>query len=128
MVRGIARPGLDEGKVLAIETYFHDRRGMRAGSGPFFGAARGRNLIIIQVESLQAFVVGFRVGGREVTPFLNSFAEGNIFFVNVTDQTEEGRSSDSELATQVSLLPPDRGAAAFLYADNDYSGLASILA
>lgn len=128
VVRGIVRPGLDDEELIAVEEFFNDRRGLRAGSGPFFGAARGRNLVMIQVESLQAVVIDFRVGGREVTPFLNSFAAGNIFFANVTDQTEEGRSSDSELATQVSLLPPDRGAAAFLYADNDYSGLASVLA
>jgi len=128
VVRGVVRPGLDEDEVLAVEKYFDDRRALRAGSGPFFGAARGRNLIMIQVESLQAFVIGFRVGGREVTPFLNSLAAENIFFSNVTDQTEEGRSSDSELTTQVSLLPPDQGAAAFLYAENDFTGLASVLA
>ena len=125
---GVFRRGLDDDEILQVKRFFDDRRESRAGSGPFFGAARGRNLVMIQVESLQAFVIGFRVGGLEVTPFLNSFAAQNIFFPNVTDQTEEGRSSDSELSTQVSLLPPDRGAAAFLHADNHFTGLASALA
>ena len=128
VVRSVFRPELDDDEVLEMLDFFDERRELRAGSGPFYGAARGRNLVMIQVESLQTFVVGYRVGGREVTPFLNSFAAENFFFANVTDQTEEGRSSDSELATQVSLLPPDRGAAAFLYAENHYTGLASILA
>jgi len=128
VMRGVFRPELDSEDYLAVMKFFDDRRQLRAGSGPFFAVAQRRNLVMIQVESLQAFVVGFRVGGREVTPFLNSLAAENIFFANVTDQTEEGRSSDSELATQVSLLPPDRGAAAFLYAENTYTGLASILA
>ena len=126
--RSLSRTGLDEDEFAAVVRYFGDGRRARAGSGPFFGAAREQNLVMIQVESLQAFVIGFRAGGREVTPFLNSFAADNIFFANVTDQTEEGRSSDSELATQVSLLPPDRGAAAFLYAGNEFTGLASVLA
>jgi len=126
--RGIFQPELDESDYLAVVDYFDDRRESRAGSGPLFGAAKGRNLVMIQVESLQEFVIGFRVGDQEITPFLNSLAGENLRFTNVIDQTEEGRSSDSELATQVSLLPPDRGAAAFLYADNDYIGLASILA
>ena len=128
VVRGVARSGLDENEYTEIVGFFAERRDTRAGSGPFFGAARGQNLVMIQVESLQAFVVGYRIGGEEVTPFLNSLAGESLLFTNVTDQTEEGRSSDSELATQVSLLPPDRGAAAFLHAENDYTGLASILA
>jgi len=128
VIRDLARSGLDENEYAEVLSFFAERRELRAGSGPFFGAARGRNLVMIQVESLQAFVVGYRVEGREVTPFLNSLAAENLLFTNVTDQTEEGRSSDSELATQVSLLPPDRGAAAFLHAANHYTALASILA
>jgi len=128
VIRDLARSELDENEYAEVLSFFAERRELRAGSGPFFGAARGRNLVMIQVESLQAFVVGYRVEGREVTPFLNSLAAENLLFTNVTDQTEEGRSSDSELATQVSLLPPDRGAAAFLHAANHYTALASILA
>jgi len=119
---------LDDEEIREVERFFDDRRSSRAGSGPFFGAARGSNLVMVQVESLQAFVIGFRIGGREVTPHLNALAAQNLFFGNVTDQTQEGRSSDAELATQVSLLPLDRGAAAFLHAENHYTGLASALA
>ncbi|MEX1309171.1 MAG: LTA synthase family protein [Candidatus Sulfomarinibacteraceae bacterium] len=128
LMRDAARPRLSDADVAEIVGFFEDRRTQRAGTGPHFGAMRGRNLVMIQVESLQAFVVGLRIGGREVTPTLNSLTERSFTFTNVTDQTREGRSSDSELATQVSLLPPDRGAAAFLYADNHYTGLAAVLA
>jgi phosphoglycerol transferase MdoB-like AlkP superfamily enzyme len=125
--RGLARPPLSDAAYEEVVAFFDDRRDSRAGVGPTFGIARGRNLVMIQVESLQAFVVGLRIGGREVTPTLNSLAASSFTFTNVTDQTEEGRSSDSELATQVSLLPPDRGAAAFLYPGNRFTGVASVL-
>jgi len=49
-------------------------------------------------------------------------------FSNVFDQTEQGRSSDCELLTQASLLPLSSGAAAFVHGDNEFTGLASILA
>ena len=127
LMRDAVRPRLTDDDVAEIVGFFDDRRTQRAGTGPHFGALRGRNLVMIQVESLQAFVVGLRVGGREVTPTLNSLTKRSFTFTNVTDQTREGRSSDSELATQVSLLPPDRGAAAFLFADNHYTGLAAVL-
>jgi phosphoglycerol transferase MdoB-like AlkP superfamily enzyme len=122
LVREISSDEFDE-----ISTWFQSRAPMRAGAGPAFGAAKGFNLIMIQVESLQGFVIGLEVEGSEVTPFLNRWAEDGLWFSNVTDQTAQGRSSDSELATQVSLLPFSGGAAAFRFADSDYTGLAEIL-
>ncbi len=87
-----------------------------------------RNLVMIQVESLQGFVIGLEIGGREVTPFLNRWARESLWFSNITDQTRHGRSSDAELATQASLLPRTGGAAAFRYGSNDFIGLAEVLA
>ncbi len=111
----------------AVSRWFVDRAPLRAGVGPYFGAAEGFNLIMIQVESLQGFVIGLEVEGTEVTPFLNRWADEGLWFSNVTDQTAQGRSSDSELATQVSLLPASGGAAAFRFPGSDFTGLAEIL-
>ncbi len=118
---------LDPDAYDAVLGWFRDRAPLRAGAGPSFGAAAGSNLIMIQVESLQGFVIGLEVEGVEVTPFLNRWAEESLWFSNVTDQTAHGRSSDSEFATQVSLLPASGGAAAFLFAASDFTGLAEIL-
>jgi phosphoglycerol transferase MdoB-like AlkP superfamily enzyme len=127
VLRRLVRPRLDEAELAEVVAYFDRRRPLRAGAGPLFGAAGGANLLMIQVESLQAFVVGLEVGGREVTPTLNDLVAAGFWFANLTDQTEEGRSSDAELATQTSLLPPDRGAAAFLHAGNRFTGIAGVL-
>jgi len=127
LLRAVRRPRLDAAAYGDAVEYFEGSRSRRAGAGPLFGAARGRNLLMIQVESLQAFVVGLRIDGVEVTPNLNALVQESVVVGDATDQTEEGRSSDAELATQVSLLPPDRGAAAFLFAGNRYTGLAAIL-
>ncbi len=118
---------LDPERYDAVFEWFQDRAPLRAGAGPWFGAAAGSNLVMIQVESLQGFVIGLEVEGVEVTPFLNRWAEEGLWFSNVTDQTAQGRSSDSELATQVSLLPSSGGAAAFRFAGSDFTGLAEIL-
>jgi phosphoglycerol transferase MdoB-like AlkP superfamily enzyme len=126
--RDLIQTRLSDTEFDEVVSYFESMRSRRAGTGSMFGVARGHNLVMIQVESLQTFVVGLEIDGREVTPVLNSFAARSITFAGITDQTEEGRSSDSELTTQVSLLPPDRGAAAFLYAENHYTGLAAVLA
>jgi phosphoglycerol transferase MdoB-like AlkP superfamily enzyme len=127
VLRRLIRPELGEAELAGVVGFFDQRRPLRAGAGPLAGAASGDNLLMIQVESLQGFVVGLEIGGREVTPTLNRLVAEGFWFANVTDQTEEGRSSDAELSTQTSLLPPDRGAAAFLYAGNRFTGLAGVL-
>lgn len=100
----------------------------RAGVEPWFGAARGKNLLMLQVESLQAFVVGLTIDGQEVTPNLNRLQRGGATaFFECSDQTLQGRTSDGEFATQVSLLPLSEGAVAFRYPANDYLAIAEVL-
>ena len=127
LARRLRRPSLSPAEVDRLAAWFAERAPLRAGVGPWFGAAEGDNLLMVQAESLQGFVLGLEIGGQEVTPFLNRWAEEALLFRNTTDQTAQGRSSDAELATQVSLLPPPAGAAAFRYPGNRFSGLASAL-
>src|SRR6185295_2625623 len=107
--------------------WFHERAPLRAG-GASFGAARGRNLVVVQVESLQDFVVDFRVRGQDVMPHLRRWVADSLRFTNVTDETSEGRTSDAEFAAMTSLLPLDHGAAAFRYPANHYAALPRVLA
>jgi phosphoglycerol transferase MdoB-like AlkP superfamily enzyme len=46
----------------------------------------------------------------------------------VTDQTNEGRTSDAEFTAMTSLLPLEQGAVAFHYPGNHYVGVAHVLA
>src|SRR5207247_362043 len=103
-------------QVAGAKAWFAARAPLRAGVGPTFGAARGKNLIVVQVESLQDFVVDFRVGEQDVMPHLRRWSDDALRFTNVTDQTNQGRTSDAELTAMASLLPLDRGAVAFQYA------------
>ena len=127
VARGVLRRELEPAQFDEVVAWFRERAPQRAGAGSSFAVAEGANLVMVQVESLQAFVIGLEIGGREVTPFLNRWAEDALWFSNVTDQTGQGRSSDSELATQVSLLPLAGGAAAFRFAANDFTGMAEAL-
>jgi phosphoglycerol transferase MdoB-like AlkP superfamily enzyme len=127
VARNVLRGELEPARLNEVVAWFSERATHRAGAGSLFAAAEGANLVMVQVESLQAFVVGLEIRGLEVTPFLNRWTEEALWFSNLTDQTGQGRSSDSELATQVSLLPMAGGAAAFRFAANDFTGIAEAL-
>ena len=115
-------------EIEQARAWFAERTPLRAGGGRRFGAAQGKNLIVIQVESLQDFAVDFRVGGEDVMPALRKWTDDGLRFTNVTDQTSQGRTSDAEFTAMTSLLPLDQGAAAFRFSANHYVGFPRVLA
>ena len=92
-----------------------------------FGTAKGKNLIIIQIESLQQFVIGLRFNGREVTPNLNEFVRGASFAGSAYNQTSSGNSSDAEFLVNAGLYPAAAGVAYTRFAGNSYEGLPKYL-
>lgn len=91
------------------------------------GIAKGKNIILISMESLQNFVINYKVNGEEVTPFLNDLIESSFYFDNFYHQTGQGKTSDSEFLLANSLYPLSRGAVFTTHADNKYYALPKIL-
>ena len=114
-------------EIKEIETWLADWH-RESGNGHTFGVAKGKNLILIQVESLQAFVVGLKVGGVEVTPHLNRFRKEGVHFTRGYNQTANGNSSDAEFMANTSLFPIAKGVAYMRYPGNQYHSLGTMLA
>lgn len=91
------------------------------------GIAKGKNLIVIQVEALQEFVIGLEVKGQEVTPNLNKLLDESAYFENIYVQVAGGNTSDAEFMTNNSLYPAKEGAAYFRFATNKYNSLPIML-
>lgn len=68
-----------------------------------FGLAEGRHLFMVQVESMQNFVIGKSVGGQEVTPNMNALLGESTYFSNVFQQIGAGTTSDAEWITNTGL-------------------------
>lgn len=124
----LSSPELSEQRRDEIVEWYRTTAPRRAGVGEMFGISRGKNLIMIQVESMQGFVIGLKVDGQEITPNLNRWSRSNaIWLSNCNDQTAQGRTSDAEFAINTSLIPLRHGTVAFRYAQNTYEGLADVL-
>lgn len=93
-----------------------------------FGAARGKNLILISAESFQAFPIGLEVDGQPVTPRLSAFIRESLYFSNFYDQTSQGRTSDGEFIALNSLHPLSIGDIPTQYNANFFYGVPTILA
>jgi len=107
---------------LATGTYEQDLE------GDLFGIAKGRNLIVIQIESLQNSMIGAKYNGSEVTPALNALIEGDsIYFDNFYQQLGSGNTSDAEFAMNNSMLGAIESYTYDLYQNNYFRGLPWIL-
>lgn len=96
--------------------------------GPLFGVAKGKNLIVIQIESLQNFVINAEYNGQEITPNLNEMIKGNtVYFDHYYQQVGSGNTSDAEFATNNSIYGSLSSYTYKLYADNYFKGLPKLL-
>ena len=89
---------------------------------------KGKNLILIQAESLENFVINQKIDGQEITPNLNKMLANSLYFSNFYEQVHEGTSSDAELIANTSVYPIRRGSTFFRFPDNSYQSLPKLLA
>ncbi|MCH4890343.1 LTA synthase family protein [Acidaminobacter sp. JC074] len=94
----------------------------------FTGLFKGKNLITIQVESLQDMMLLRDVDGQEITPFLNSLIENDSFYYSsYYQQLGRGNTSDSEFSSHNSLYPSMEGISYDRYRDTEFRGLPVLL-
>ncbi|WP_432806961.1 LTA synthase family protein [Paenibacillus camelliae] len=95
---------------------------------PFqFGTAAGKNVIMIQMESFQNFLVNLSVDGQEITPNFNKLVNEHFYFNKFYQQVGQGNTSDAEYVVNTSLYIPPRGAATQMYADRELPSLPKLL-
>jgi len=111
----------------AYVTSWNNNRPAPQTPGSSFGIAKGKNVILVQMESFESFVIGRSLEGQEITPNLNKLIKESIYYSNYHDQVGTGRTADGEFETQNSLLPTMDRVAFFEYATHDYNGLPEIL-
>lgn len=94
----------------------------------YYGIGKDRNVITIQVEGLQNFVINRKYNGKEITPNLNKLInEDSIYFDRYYQQLGRGNTSDSEFVSHNSIYPAMDGQTYLMYYNNTYYGLPWIL-
>ncbi|MFU0826133.1 MAG: Phosphoglycerol transferase MdoB [Lachnoclostridium sp.] len=92
------------------------------------GIGAGKNLILIQVEALQNFVINREYNGQVITPNLNAFLKKDtLYFDHYYSNIGKGNTADAEFSTLNSLYPVIDRECYTLYADNTFDGLPWLL-
>lgn len=115
----------DSNSLTEIENYVNANR--TDTNKDLAGIAKGRNVILVSLESTQSFVVNQKLNGKEITPYLNDLIKKSYSFENFYHQTGQGKTADSEFIVDNSLYPLGRGAVFFTNAGNEYTAMPEIL-
>ncbi len=92
-----------------------------------FGLAKGRNLIFIQVESLENAVIKQKIYDQEITPNLNRLADQGLYFSHYYSPIGPGTTADAEFMTLNSLYALPDTVAFIQYAYDHYTALPDLL-
>ncbi len=116
--------GYDEA-VKNFNEYFKDKK--KEKTNKYTGIYEGKNLIVIHAESIQNFLIGLKINGKEVTPNINKLAQNGLYFDNYYSQVSVGTSSDTEFTFNTSLMPANTGTAFGSYFDRTYIATPALL-
>ena len=99
-------------------------------SSAYTGVAKGKNVLVIHLESFQQFLIGYKWKGKEVTPNLNKLyhAKNTLSFANFYNQVGQGKTSDAEMMLENSLFGLQSGSAMSSYGtSNTFESAPAIL-
>ncbi|MGN9165498.1 LTA synthase family protein [Tissierellaceae bacterium HCP3S3_D8] len=101
----------------------------RLKQGKNTGIGKGKNLIVLQIEALQDFVIGLEYNGQEVTPNLNKLIAHNstLYYDNYHQLLGRGNTSDAEFVSNNSLHPSMEEPTYTQYQENTFYGLPWLL-
>ncbi|MDP4098685.1 LTA synthase family protein [Paenibacillus sp. P96] len=113
--------------VQELEETYPYRKYKEAGAPAYFGAGKNYNLIVVQLESVQNFLLNTSVHGQELTPVMNQLAAESLYFPYIFQQMGRGNTSDAEFLSNTSIYPVGNKPMSYAYAEKKLPSLARLM-
>ena len=117
--------GHDE--ALRVTKEYYENNSSKQSTNDYSGIFEGKNVIAIHAESFQAFNIGLKFNGQEVTPNINKLIKESLYFNNFYAQVGVGTSSDTEFTYATSLLPSNNGTVFVNYYNDKFVTIQNLL-
>ncbi|MCX8130348.1 MAG: LTA synthase family protein [Clostridia bacterium] len=121
------KKSLTSSESKVFDSFFKNKASKDNKEKNFHELSKGKNIIVIQSEALQTFLINTTINGKEITPNLNRLIKDSAFFDNIYYQSATGKTADAEFITNNSLYAAKTGTAYIRFPNNDYYSLANIL-
>jgi lipoteichoic acid synthase len=120
---GRSRSALTDSRLSMIDKIVERKRALNRIETPLAGIAKGRRIVVIQLEAIVHWVRDLEFEGEPVMPFLSQLARDGLSWDYVMDVTAVGRTSDAEFAVMTGLLPDTSRPNSFAHPDRARSYL-----
>ena len=117
--------GYDEAARKFVD-YYNNKDNIKSNN-KYTNMFKGKNVIMMHLESVMTFFVDLKINGVEITPNLNRLSKEGLFFNNFYPEISVGTSSDTEFTVNTSLLPVSSGTVFVSYYNRNYITLESLL-
>lgn len=107
--------GITDDDEQLIETYYQWKN-ENLPDNEYAGIFEGKNVLFLQIESLESFIINQKVDGQEICPNINKLINNGFYFKNIFEQVQGGNSSDADLMYTTSRLPATKGGTFFRFA------------
>lgn len=119
---------LHKKKISKDEIQLIKKQFNRVKKNQFSDICKEKNVIVVQMESMQNYLIDMDIGGVAVTPNLRKLMNENIRFENMYYQTSVANTSDAELLCNNSLYPSEDKVSCYEYEKNRFYALGERMA
>ncbi|TXK80598.1 LTA synthase family protein [Paenibacillus sp. N3.4] len=92
--------------INQVEADYGYNQGANPADKPnYFASQQGMNVVVVQIEAFQNFLIHLTYQGKEITPVLNNLAEESLYFPHIYQQIGQGNTSDAEFMSNTSIYP-----------------------
>lgn len=117
---------LDSDEKEQVDAYF-TWKNENLPDNEYAAMFEGKNVLFLQIESLETFVINQEIDGQEITPNINKLTKSAFVFNNIYEQVQGGNSSDADLMYTTSRLPVTKGSTFFRFSDVKLTSLPGML-
>lgn len=98
-------PKLTKEKEAELTAFLSNHKYSKNINNKYLGIAEGKNLIIIQMEAINNFVINLEIDGDVITPNLNKLANEGYYNSRFYSAAGMGNTSDCEFSSIIGLYP-----------------------
>lgn len=117
ITRLVSNPSSDD--INEIKTWINNNK-ENLPDNEFKGLFKGKNVIFLQIESLENFVIGKSTNDKEIAPFLTKLSKEGLYFTNIYEQNNGGDSIDCDFLINSSTFTLGDQITALNYSENTY--------
>ncbi|SFL98007.1 Sulfatase [Paenibacillus sp. 1_12] len=114
--------------INQVEASYGYNQGANPADKPnYFASQQGMNVVVVQLEAFQNFLIHLTYQGKEITPVLNKLAEESFYFPYIFQQIGQGNTSDAEFMSNTSIYPTGTIPMSTGYGDRELPSLPKLL-